>query len=201
MSRTTAISVSSRSSVACMPWASRWNTAGTTSPIALRSSIVLPRPAAVRLKRWTGCFNPPTSAARAEDEQHVADDRPGERCLDQVDVALAQCQRADDQLGGVAERRVEQAADPAAEAASQRLGGPPDRRRERQDRGDRDEEHEGVALGPDVADDERQRNRSEEPAPGRHVDAIVSRTPPVRLRRARRATQRGSVWTRSSRRS
>ena len=45
-----------------------------------------------------------------EHQQQVADDAAGDRGLDQLDVALAQRDDRDDQLGGVAEGRVEEAA-------------------------------------------------------------------------------------------
>ena len=99
----------------------------------LNSSIVVPMPAAVRLKRLGGMFQPADERRRAEHQQHVADDRAGERRLDEIDQPLAQRQRADDQLGGVAERGVEQAADAAAEPFSEDLRRPPDVGRQRQD--------------------------------------------------------------------
>ena len=36
--------------------------------------MVVPETVAIRLKRWTGWRSPPTSADRAEYEEHVADD-------------------------------------------------------------------------------------------------------------------------------
>ena len=67
---------------------------------------------------------------------------PAIDAFDDVVQAGAQGGERDDQLGGVAEGRVEQAADAFAHALGEMLGGPTHPRRERQDReagGDEDQ--------------------------------------------------------------
>ena len=82
----------------------------------------------------------------AEHQQHVADDRSGQRGLDQIGQACAQRQRADDQLRGIAERRVQQPADAAAEMLGQLLGGAPHVGGQRQDGEHRRAEDRDVTL-------------------------------------------------------
>ena len=65
---------------------------------------------------------PADQHARAEDEQQVADDRAGERRLDDLDQPGLQGEERDDQLGDVAERRVEDAADLRAGQRAEPLG-------------------------------------------------------------------------------
>ena len=75
--------------------------------------------------RWRRCartsaFSRPLEAAdehrRAQHEQDVAEDRADHRRLDDLVQALVQREESDDQLGGVAERDVQQAADARARA-------------------------------------------------------------------------------------
>jgi hypothetical protein len=53
----------------------------------------------------------PDQDRRAETEQAVADDRAGDRRLDDLDVARAEHEQREDELGGVAEGHVQQTAD------------------------------------------------------------------------------------------
>ena len=169
---TTAISVSSFSSGAFgIPRDNQWNTAGTTRPIVLRSSIVVPRPAAVRLKRCTGWRSPPTSADGAEHQQHVADDRAGQRRLDQVRQSLAEREDSDDELRSVAERRIQQAADATAQVLGQRLGGIADQGRERQDREHGRQKDGDVTVGREQMQQNRDRHEEEQDGQGAR-DAI-----------------------------
>ena len=62
----------------------------TDSAIVLSSSIVVPIPAAVRLKRWIGCFNPPTRAEAPKTGSTLPMIDPVKGCLDQIEQALAQ---------------------------------------------------------------------------------------------------------------
>ena len=60
--------------------------------------------------------------ARAQHQQQVADDRAGDRRLDQIEQSGADGEDRDDQLGGVAEGSVEQAAQARAGVMRQLLG-------------------------------------------------------------------------------
>ena len=70
--------------------------------------------------------------ARPEDQQQVPDDRAGQRRLDDLDQAGLEREERDDQLGDVAEGRVEDARRPAARSAT-----PAARSRDRRPRPDR----------------------------------------------------------------
>ena len=92
--------------------------------------------------------------ARAEDEQQVADDRAGDRRLDDLDQAGLEREERDDQLGDVAERRVEDAADLRPGERPEALGrqaddpGQPEDRRRRRRRRER-----RVGVEAEVEDD------------------------------------------------
>ena len=98
----------------------------------------------------------------AEHQQHVADDRPVSDALTRSVRPSRKRQRADDQLGGVAERRVEQAADAAAEPLGQRLGGPADLGGQRQDGEDRGREYGDVILRNQQFERDRERDEAEQ---------------------------------------
>ena len=100
------------------------------------------QPAIRGLKTVCPWRNPPTSTLAPEDEQQVADDRARQRRLHDVDEAGLEREERDDELGDVAERRVEDAAHlrtgERARAAPWRgprprrgRGSPPPRRRRR----------------------------------------------------------------------
>ncbi len=82
----------------------------------------------------------------AEDEQDIADDRSGDRGLDDADQTVRQRYQSDDQLGGVTEGRVQQAANPWTGARGEMLGGPPHPAGQRDDREARDEEERRVVV-------------------------------------------------------
>ena len=73
-------------------------------------------------KVWTDVLQPAGQEGRAEHQHQVADDRTDQRCLDDVEHARAQGDQGDDQLGGIAERGVEKAADAFADPGRQLLG-------------------------------------------------------------------------------
>ena len=89
-------------------------------------------------------LQPAEQERRAQHEQRVGDDRAGERRLDQHVLAGAQRRERDDELGQVAERRVEQAADRVAGLRRDRLGRVAEQRRERHDGQHREHEQQGV---------------------------------------------------------
>ena len=75
-----------------------------------------------------------------EHEQQVADDAAGDRRLDQLDMAFVQSDERDDQLGRVAERRVEKAAPSRPRPSRELFGAKADEAGERYQRdGGRDE--------------------------------------------------------------
>ena len=76
-----------------------------------------------------------------ENEQQVADDRPGQRSAHDLRQSLVDGDQRDDQLGGVAEGCVEEAADPGAGVLCRVLGRLADQPRQR-DQGDRREHEE-----------------------------------------------------------
>ena len=99
---------------------------------------------------------------RAEHQQHVADDRAGQGGLDEIGQAFAQRQRADDQFGGVAERRVEQAADAAAEPFGEHARRAADQCGQRQDGEQRCAEDRRVVLGHRQLEPDRNRDEAEQ---------------------------------------
>ena len=78
----------------------------------------------------------------SEREQEVREDRPDERCTHHVEQPRLERDDGDDELGGVAERRVEQPADGIARARRELLRGADDHGRNRNDRERGREEHD-----------------------------------------------------------
>ncbi len=132
----------------------------------------------------------------AEDEQDVADDRTGERRLDQVRESLAERHHTDDELGGVPERRVQQAADAAAEVLREDFSRVADERRKRQDRERRRKKDRDVALGGEDPQENRH-GHEEEQDDERARDAFSHTTtasfPHSGLRTVATATRRRSM--------
>src|SRR5690606_3321683 len=79
-------------------------------------------------------LQPAPDRAQAEDQQDVADDRAGDRRLDQVVKPGPERHDRDDQLGGVAEGRVQQPADAFTQPLCELLRRPAHQARERDDR-------------------------------------------------------------------
>jgi len=98
----------------------------------------------------------------AEDEENVADDRASQRGFDEVGQPFPQGQDSDDQLGGIAEGRIQQSADAATEVLSQFLGGTPDERRERQDGEHRCSKDQCVSFGRQQVEHECHRDEWQE---------------------------------------
>ena len=102
---------------------------------------------------------------RAEHEQEVRDDASRQRAADDLGEPLVDGDERDDQLGRVAERRVEEAADPRARVLRGVLGRLPDQPRERDERERREEELERLRRVDEVVErdrDRRERERCEE---------------------------------------
>jgi hypothetical protein len=101
----------------------------------------------------------------AEHEQDVPDDRAGEGCLHHVGQTLAERRDGDDQFGGVAERRVEKAADAFARMVRQRLRRAAHPSGQRQDGESRREEDPQVPFWREMLERDRQRPASQERKP------------------------------------
>jgi hypothetical protein len=99
-----------------------------------------------------GLASPPEPAdeeAQAEHQQQVADDAPGDRGLDQLDVPFVQRDDRDDQLRGVAEGGVQEPTKGRPRLARQLLGADADDAGERHQRQRGQHEHPGrAATGP-----------------------------------------------------
>ena len=124
------------------------NTAGTNSPMTASTSIVASMPAILRREPLVPVAQAAEQQAGAQHQQQVADDRPGERRLDHLDLARGQREERDDELRDVAERRVEDAADLGPGEPAQALRGDAHDIGETQDAGGADHE-DGRAV--DVA--------------------------------------------------
>ena len=103
----------------------------------------------------------PTTIAAAEHEQRGRDDRAGDRAANDVRQAAADREERDDQLGRVAEARVQEAADAGARVLGDVLGRLTDQERERHER--RRGEHEAgrAADAEREMGDERDRGERE----------------------------------------
>src|SRR5436189_216796 len=102
--------------------------AGSSAPTRISAWIVVSTvPAASR----------PTAAdeeRKAEHEEKIPDDAAGDRRLDELDVSFAERDDGDDELRGVAERRVEKAAECGPEAPREAFSAAADQSRERHER-------------------------------------------------------------------
>ena len=131
-----------------------------------------------------------------EDQQQVPDDRARERRLHDLGLVLQDQEERDHELGDVAERRVDQPADPRARVERELLGRPPDQSGQRQDRAGRDHEDQQFVAAGDLEDDgdrdedqqpvqrgaELRHPRSLEPRPARRVTARLGSSPWTRPR-------------------
>ena len=96
---------------------------------------------------------------------------PAIEALTNVEQAGPERGDRDDQLGGVPERRVEEAADALAGPLGDLFGGPAEPARERHDREPRRDEDQQRSFGRDMLEHHRDRNEREEP--------IEAHAPPV----------------------
>src|SRR5579875_3597253 len=106
--------------MACMrPWSFKTRLAknGITKPARASTSIAEYWPASRLLKN---CL--PQRQRPSEHEQHIADDRAGERGFDDGDQPIPQCKNTDNQFGRVAEGRIQQAPGSRANIVLQILG-------------------------------------------------------------------------------
>ena len=104
----------------------------------------------------------------AEHEQEVRDDAAGERAAHDLRQTVRDREHRDDQLGRVAEARVQEAADAGACVLGCVLGRLPDQPRERDERDRGEDEERGVAGVRGIADRDRGgregQRRPEDPA-------------------------------------
>ena len=103
------------------------------------------------VERLARRLEPPGEHRCPQAEQEVADDRAGDRRLDDVDQPLLEGEQADDDLGGVAERGVQQAPAVGPSVLGQRLGGVPHQARQRRDRQRRRREDQDRIRPPPVS--------------------------------------------------
>ena len=102
-------------------------------------------PKARKLDQRSISPRPPANEREPEHEQQVADDRAGQRAADDLGQPFVDRDQGDDQLGRVAERGVEEAADARARVLRRVLGGLADQPRERDQRSGREDEERRVA--------------------------------------------------------
>ena len=151
-------------------------------------------------------LTPPAGHERkAEDEQKVADDRSGQRATDDLGESLIHRQQRDDQLRGVAERGVEEAADSRARVLGGVLGRLTDDpgKRDESDRGE-DELHRLGKICGVVEDDHhgRQEKPGEENASHHSCVSLPARRSSSRLwRRASTCPRRRRQVLRNAGRS
>ena len=127
---------------------------------------------------------PPIRTLSAQDQQQVADDRAGQRRLDDLDQAGLEGEERDDQLGDVAERRVEDAADLRPGERAEPLGRQADDPGEPEDRRRRHDEQERLVGVQAEVEDDRQRGSGR---PSRSGDARDSGESWPRIGRPERA--------------
>ena len=132
-------------------------------------------------ERLRAVAQPADQHAGPEHEQQVADDRAGERRLDDLDEAGLQREEGDDQLGDVAEGRVEDAAD-------LRPGQRPEALR-------READGPGQPEDPDGGDDEQRRCRLAPTTKSRTIATRLTATVPSRNdpRRCRERSEDGQA--------
>ena len=117
--------------------APRANSAGISRPVTASASEVACTEADARVECLLLVLQPAQEERQPEDQQEVPEDRAGERCLHDLDLVVQDQEDRDDQLGDVAERGVDQPADPRPGVQRELFGGTPDQPGERQDRGRR----------------------------------------------------------------
>src|SRR5262245_60782477 len=130
--------------------------------------------------------------AGSEDEEAVADDRSRDRGLDDLTEAVGEPDRRDDQLGGVAEGRVEEPADPGARPLGEGVRRPTHETRQRNDAERRNGEDRDRRRMQDLEQD-RDGNEDEE-----QIDRVAQPEPPLRRAARRRAQASASGWLRRS---
>jgi hypothetical protein len=119
---------------------------------------------------------PPEQHGETEDHQHVANDRPGERGLHDRRFARTKGHEPDDELGRVAERRVEEPAHSRPSVVREVLGGLAHEASQRQDRETGDHE-DGGRRGVGEPEPEGHRYEDEE---GVEDPLAVHGAPPAR---------------------
>ena len=121
--------------------------------------------AAARLKRSSLCFHPPSSIARPSTSSMFPMIDAGQRGLDDVDVAFAQGDEREDQLGRVPERAADQAPEARAYVAGELLGAAPHEAGQRDDgkaRREEDQRRRAAAQPEPNADRDKQEHRPQE---------------------------------------
>ena len=110
-------------------------------------------------KRSVPWRRPPASEREAEHEQRVAEDRADERRRDDLDEARLEREDREEQLGQVAERRLDDAGRGRAQAMGQPLGGLADRDRAAGEGDDGEDEADERRQVQQVGDRDERRRR------------------------------------------
>ena len=119
-----------------------------------------------RARRVEPLHTVPEAARDDRDPEHedaVREHRADERGLDDVDEAVVEREQADEELGEVAERRLDRAGRAGAEPRAELLGRRADGAREHGDRGRRDEEREHGRRVEEVRESRCQHQQAGEP--------------------------------------
>ena len=120
-------------------------------------------------------LDPPGDHRGTQAEQEIAHDRAGERRLDDIDQPPMQGEQRDDDLGGVAQGRVQQAPQGRPERLRQGLGRIAHQPGERYDRQRRGEEHQD-RVSPHPVECDRDGDEHQQPV-SLHLDDSVRSVP------------------------
>ena len=124
-----------------------WKAAGRTSAMAASVSMVAWERAPAGLKLCSRWRTPPASMAAPSTKQDIADDRAGNRGFHHIVQSGMQRDERDDELGRIAECRVEKPANAFAEAFREHFGGAAHPSGKRHDRKGGSHEDQQITLG------------------------------------------------------
>ena len=121
------------------------------------------RPRSGSIEPLYGVLEAPGQHGGAEHQEEVADDRTGERSLDHRIETRSQGRHRDDQLGGVSEGGIQQAAQPLAGPVRELLGGAPEPAGQRHDRQRGRQEDPRMPLRREELQSDGDRNEDQQP--------------------------------------
>ena len=159
-----------------------------SAPTASTRMIAIVRTGAAS-NTWRPFLRPPSRKRQAKHEQAVAEDRADQRGLGQHDEAIAQGEDRDEQLGQVAQRRLEHARRPRAEVTAEVIRALADEPRDPGQRRGRDDEDDHVRRpgeaeragqhdpGDREADHHQRRATEHGGDPGRRLGGLVGHRP------------------------
>ena len=99
----------------------------------------------------------------AEYQQNIANNATGDRCFNYIVEPGTQCSQSNYELGGIAECRIEQSANPFAHALRKMLGGPAHPSSERHNSKGGGNENEEIPFRSEQLLPNRHRNQQQEP--------------------------------------